>query len=424
VWQAIWKGPRRPRTGHPRETARLAVIAAALAALDTSLSLSDGPTTGWLGPHAGLMLQILADASLVLAGRRPKLVTGFVLAVAVLMAVSSSAAPGLLVAEHAVSPITVPRATPVVIIIAMLRLDRRYALVVTTLFAVLAGRLWAPSWSITPFGLLSTLGPALAALYFDARRQLMQSLRDRAERAEREQLLLAEKARSEERRRLAAEMHDVVTHRLSLIVLHAGALRLTSAEDAVQQAADEIRSSGTRAIEELRDLMGVLRSGANTAESLSAGSPTAPSPSPAVIDLDALVAESNSVGITTELTVEGKASQLAPVVARTAYRVVQEALTNVRKHARGSRVEVAVRYRPQDVTVEVVNTASTVAADPVLDGSGSGAGLTGLRQRVEVIGGSLEYGPTDSGGFRLGAILPAYVPTAESRQHDLSGDRR
>jgi signal transduction histidine kinase len=421
VWQGIFSVPRWQNPQDRREMARLAVLAGSLAALDTSISLSDGPTSGWLGPYAGLVLQLLADASLLLLRRRPRLVIGFVLAAALAMLVSTTAAPGLLVAEHAVSPVTVPRATPVLIIVAVLREHRRYALTVTLAFAVLASRLWAPTWDVTPFGLLSTVGPALGALYFDARRQLMQSLRDRAERAEREQSLLAEKARSEERRRIAAEMHDVVTHRLSLIVLHAGALRLTSTESAVQQTADDIRASGTQAMEELRDLVGVLRNGT---EPLATGSTTAPASGPIVADLQALVEESTSVGIRTELEVEGEVSQLAPVVARTAYRVVQEALTNVRKHAPGSDARVTLRYRPRDVSIRVVNSAPSGDADPVLRGTGSGAGLTGLRQRVEVIGGSLDSGPTDAGGFRLSAILPVYVPTAESRPHDSSGHRR
>lgn len=421
MWQGMFRVPHRPNPPGRHQMARLAVLAGALAALDTSISLND-PTSGRLGPYAGLVLQLLADATLLLLARRPRLATGFVLAVAVTMLVSTTAAPGLLVPEPGVSPITVPRATPIIVIVTVLRQDRRYALTITAAFAVLAGRLWDPNWDVTPFGLLGTVGPALAALYFDARKQLMRSLRDRAERAEREQFLLAEKARHDERRRIAAEMHDVVTHRLSLIVLQAGALRLTSADSAVQDTADDIRTSGTQAMEELRDVMSVLRSG--SADSLSGGSPAAALPGPTVADLRALVDESTSVGIRTELAVEGEISQLTPVVARTAYRVVQEALTNVRKHAPGSDARVTLRYRPQDVCVQVINSASSGEADPALCATGSGAGLTGLRHRVEVIGGSLKTGSTGDGGFRLSAILPAYVPTAENRQDDSPGHRR
>ena len=423
MWRGMFQPPDRPNPPGRYDMARLAVLAGVLAAVDTSVSLGDGPTTGALGPHAGLVLQLLADAALLLLPRRPRTAAGVVLAVSVAMLVSTTAAPGLLVAEHGVSPIAVPRATPIVIIVAVLREDRRYALAVTAAFALLASRLWSPSWDITPFGLLSTAGPALGALYFDARRQLMRSLRDRAERAEREQLLLADKARYEERRRIAAEMHDVVSHRLSLIVLQAGALRLTSTDDAVKDTADEIRTSGTRAMAELRDVVGVLRGGS---ASLSAGPAAASSAGPTVADLRTLVEESASVGIRTSLDIEGEGEgeRLTPVIARTAYRVVQEALTNVRKHAPGSEATVTLRYRPQDVTVQVVNSRSSGDPDPALRGSGSGAGLTGLRHRVEVIGGSLESGPTDAGGFRLSAILPAYVPTAESRPHDPPGHRR
>ncbi|OLR93796.1 two-component sensor histidine kinase [Actinokineospora bangkokensis] len=408
---------------HRREAARIAVVAALLAALDLSLGLGDAPTTGFLGPHAGLTAQLLADASLLLAARFPRAVGAFVLLVGAAMAISSQLAPGLLLPPHQLSPVTVPRATPVVVILVALHQDRRYALALTALFAVFAGRLWAPDWSITPFGLLSTLGPALGALYFDARRQLVRSLRDRAERAEREQLLLAERARFEERRRLASEMHDVVTHRLSLIVLHAGALRVSSTDEAVRAAADDIRASGSQAMKELHDLIGVLRS-PNADEPLVAGAAEPATAGPIAADLDTLVAESNAVGMPTEVEVIGAVTALTPAVARTAHRVVQEALTNARKHSPGSRVKITLRYQNQDVRVRVTNTAPTAEPDPVLSGSGSGAGLTGLRHRIEVIGGKLEAGPTDSGGFRLDAILPAYVPTPESRPHDPPGPRR
>ncbi|WP_245931236.1 histidine kinase [Actinokineospora auranticolor] len=410
MWQAILRAPRRHDPGDSRETVRLAVLAALFAALDTSLALSDGPTTGWLGPHAGLVTQLLVDASLPLLARRHRPVAAFVLVVALAMAVSAAVAPGLLVVEHGVSPVTVPRATPVVVIAVVLREERAVALAVTALFAVLAGRLWSPDWSVTPFGLLSTVGPALGALYFDARKELMRSLRDRAERAEREQSLLAEKARFEERRRLAAEMHDVVTHRLSLIVLHAGALRLSSAEPAVHQAADDIRASGSQAMAELRDLMGVLRSEESTGPLVENTAP-----GPVAADFRTLVEESESVGIPTGIEVDGAVRELAPVVARTAYRVVQEALTNVRKHAPGSHATVSLHYTPRDVRLRVTNSAPEGRTDPVLRAGGSGAGLTGLRYRVEVIGGTLDHGPTGDGGFRVDATLPVYVPTPESR---------
>jgi signal transduction histidine kinase len=111
--------------------------------------------------------------------------------------------------------------------------------------------------------------------------------------------------------------------------------------------------------------------------------------------------------------VTGDPGTVSPTIARTAYRVVQEALTNVRKHAPGSSAEVSLRYHPGGLDVLVTSTRGTRPPDPALAGSGSGAGLSGLRQRVELVGGRLEAGPAAGGGFSVGAILPAYVPTKE-----------
>ena len=372
-------------------------------------------TTGALGPAAGLVLQIVTDFSLVLLFRFPVQVAAFVTAVAVVMLASDLFARGLLVPEHPLALLTVPTITPVVLAQLARVLDRRSALWIGGVMAVLASRPWSPAWGVTPFGLLNTALPVLISLYFEGQRQLLRSLRGRAELAEREQHLLAEQARAEERRRLASEMHDVVTHRLSLMVLHAGALGVTSADPAVRKSAEGIRREGALALDELRDVVGVLRNGTELGtRTLS----QAPPEDPAV-----LVEESRSVGIPTELVVDGDPAPIAPTVARTAFRVVQEALTNVRKHAPGASAEVLLRYHPGGVEVTVTNTAAAGPPDPAL-GRGSGAGLAGLRQRVELVGGRLDAGPASGGGFRVGAILPAYVPTAEGVASDPGGRGR
>ncbi|GHF62256.1 signal transduction histidine kinase [Amycolatopsis bartoniae] len=369
-----------------REVLSLVAAGGLFALLDVALAGRPGPD---------LPLLLLVDCSLPLLGRFPRAVAALTVAVSVAL---------LGIDQHSLSPVTVPRATPVVIIVLVLRADRRFALAVVAVLAVVAGQWWRPSWLVTPVGLLSTAGPALATLYFDARRQLLRSLRERAERAERERHLLAEQARAEERRRLAAEMHDVVTHRLSLIVLQAGALRLTSGEQSVRAAAEDIRESGAHALRELRDLVGVLRSD---------GQVTRQDRPVSVPDVATLVAESESVGVPVELITEGDPAGIAPTVARTVFRVVQEALTNVRKHAPGARAKVELRYTATGVEVRVTNTAATAAPDPALTGGGSG--LDGLGQRVELVGGTLHSGPTGEGGFAVSAILPAYVTTTESR---------
>ncbi|WP_232376719.1 sensor histidine kinase [Amycolatopsis aidingensis] len=404
-----------------RPTTRvLIVVALAFAGFDVVLYLVGPQTTGWAGPAAHLVLNLAVDASLCLLARYPAGVALFATAGALAMLGSDLFSPGLLVPDQPLTLPGMPTATPAIVANLGLLLDRRRAMVLTGVLLVLGSRPWAPSWEVTPAGLLNTALPLAIVLYLDARKQLVRSLRDRAERAEREQHLLAERARAEERRRLAAEMHDVVTHRLSLIVLHAGALGVTTPEDSVRTAAEEIRLAGTQALDELRDLVGVLREGGAEPGQGSRD----PGPATGTIDPAVLVAESRAVGVPVDLVTEGDPGALSPTVARTAYRVVQEALTNVRKHAPGAGVRVGLRYGTQGLRIEVTNTASRRPPDPALAGRGSGTGLTGLRQRVELIGGSLTAAPVaGTGGYRLDAILPAYVPTAESKDQDDPGDR-
>ncbi len=282
------------------------------------------------------------------------------------------------------------------------RENRRTALIVLALFTLVVARPWEPSITVITIGLLRTaLGPLLA-LYFDARRRLVMALTERAERAERERHLLAEQARAEERARLAGEMHDVVTHRVSLMVLQAGALRMTAADEPTRQAAEELRAAGCQALDELRDLVGILRASSEGDEA------------PTASDVPRLVAESNAVGVPTELVEEGDRELASPVVGRTTYRVVREALTNVRKYAPDARVVVRVEYAEAGVRVSVRNTAPTGRPGGALAATGSGLGIAHLRQRIELVHGTLRAGPTPDGGFRVEAALPGYVPTAEA----------
>ncbi|WP_249999200.1 sensor histidine kinase [Actinoplanes sp. M2I2] len=208
-------------------------------------------------------------------------------------------------------------------------------------------------------------------------------------------------ARADERVRLAGEMHDVVTHRLNLMVLQAGALRLTAPDDPTRKSAEELRIAGVQALTELRDLVGVLRDG---------GDPARVSDQPGDLDGDVsrLVEDSRSVGLPVRFVATGDQSRPSPVVRRTVVRIVQEALTNVHKHAPGAATSVTVTFADEGISVEVVNGRSTGATRDLPVG---GSGLTGLRHRVEMVGGSLEAGPASGGGFRVSARLPAYVPT-------------
>ncbi|HEX4360019.1 MAG TPA: histidine kinase [Pseudonocardia sp.] len=291
--------------------------------------------------------------------------------------------------------------------------DRRRAWVMVGLITVLASRPWEPTVA-APIGVaVIVLLPAMLGTY-------VSNLTERAERAERDQHRLADQARVEERVRLAAEMHDVVTHRVSLMVLQAGALGVTATDAATRAAAEDLRAAGCQALEELRDLVGVLRSAPGAAaEDLAfpraGGEAVAP-------DFRELITESESVGVSVELEQHGNPELASPVVGRTAYRIVQESLTNVRKHAPGATARVTMQFGADRVRLTVRNTAPQHTGDEALTASGSGTGLLGLRQRVELVSGSLYAGPTDDGGFVVDATLPAYVPTrdqpAPAAEHD------
>jgi signal transduction histidine kinase len=233
--------------------------------------------------------------------------------------------------------------------------------------------------------------PALLGMYVGAQHRHTRAL------AEQEQAAIADEARTQERARLAAEMHDVITHRVSLMVLQAGALRTRAPDDAVRQAAEELRLIGCQALEELRGLVGVLRSHEQSR-------PT-PAPEAVVLDVADLVGESRAAGVLIELHTDGSARPVSEVIARTAYRVVQEALTNVHKHAPGAQVDVTIRHQNERLQVTVSNTCPTREVEIALDGDGTG--LSGLRRRVHLVGGDLVAGPSQDGGFQLDADLPA-----------------
>ena len=366
----------------------------------------------WFGPWAGLGLQVVVVV--VLAVRRvwPLVVLGVATASAVLMSLSVWWVPGLLVTPVDGSGVWVPLAAPFAAYSAVVYSSRpRGAWVLTGVLTLVATRLWELSFAVAASGVLLTAVPALLGMYVAARRGLIVALTERAERAEREQFLLAERARAEERVRLAGEMHDVVTHRVSLMVLQAGALRVVSSDERVRAEAEGLRAAGCQALEELRDLVGVLRSPESAVGLMGSGVGGSGS-GVGVGDwgLSVLVEECRAVGVEVELSESGDRSASSPVVARTAYRIVQEALTNVRKHAPGSGVRVEVRYEADRVRLRVRNSAPTAVVDRELASSGSGSGLKGLRQRVELVGGTFESGPRPDGGFCVESVLPMKAP--------------
>jgi signal transduction histidine kinase len=247
-------------------------------------------------------------------------------------------------------------------------------------------------------GVLVTVVLIAWGMFVRARRQLVMSLRERAVRAEAEQALRIEQARRMERDRIAREMHDVLAHRISLVSLHAGALEFAprSSPEEVARAAGVIRSAAHQALEDLREVIGVLR------ESTSGASPERPQPT--LADLDELLEESRAAGMRVRSDGAAAAEEVPTSIGRSAYRVVQEGLTNARKHAPGCAVDVAVSGAAgQGLTIEVRNPLPVGRA--LAEIPGAGTGIVGLTERVALAGGHLEHGATD-GQWRLRAWLP------------------
>ncbi len=238
-------------------------------------------------------------------------------------------------------------------------------------------------------------------LFTRARREVIRSLRERAERLESEQRLRVGQAREAERRRIAREMHDVLAHRLSLLSVHAGALefRPDASPEEVAEAAGVIRETAQTALQELRDVIGVLRDESEEG--------TVQPPQPTLAQLPTLIEESSEAGMHVRLHMNNTTdAQVPEALGRTAYRVVQEGLTNARKHAPGAAVEVSVSTDETPALVVAVVSRSPIGVPAGRSPEASGAGLVGLAERVSLAGGELEHGPDETGDFVLRATLP------------------
>ncbi|MBB4894776.1 signal transduction histidine kinase [Streptomyces olivoverticillatus] len=300
-------------------------------------------------------------------------------------------------------------------------------------------------WLVAVFSVVMALGltapPVLLGLYVGARRRLVESLRERADGLERELSLLADRAeeravwaRNEERTRIAREMHDVVAHRVSLMVVHAAALQAVALKDPEKASRNAalVGDMGRQALTELREMLGVLRTnpvgavgtdgGSAQSERLaavaaaasarvraSAGGAEAEAEAvdgPCLDGLEDLVGQSRAAGMAVELRVQGEERSYGAKVERTAYRVVQEALTNVHKHAPGAKAVVRVAHREGEVALQVENGPSDLGAGAGPGLPSGGNGLVGMRERVAALGGVFVSGVTDAGGFRVSAVIP------------------
>ncbi|MFJ1792133.1 sensor histidine kinase [Kitasatospora griseola] len=256
--------------------------------------------------------------------------------------------------------------------------------------SVWVGQRWLSTLTVLLFGLV--LG-----LWQGNRRRLVHTLAGQVEQLRVEARLREDAARAAERSRIAAEMHDVLAHRLSLIALHTGVLATRGAAlpGPVADRLAMLRTTSVEALTDLREVLGALHDP-------HAG----PADAPAVREVAALVADARAAGQQVALTVTGRAADAPTTHRLAAYRIVQEALTNARKHAGGAAAEVRVDYRPPATRVEVTNGAGAAGSAAV----DSGYGLVGLRERVTALGGHLDAGPAGTGSWRLSARLPHPAP--------------
>jgi signal transduction histidine kinase len=251
---------------------------------------------------------------------------------------------------------------------------------------------------LVPEMLLFTVAPVALGFYARERQKFVVTVQQREAGAARQANLEAERVRAAERNRLADEIHDVVAHSISLMIVHTGALKLAAPDERTREIAELVRSSGHVALQELREVVGVLRQD----ESAPLG------PLIKLDNLPALIGESQAAGITVSFHQTGTPRKVTGAVERTAYRVVQESLTNVHKHAPGARAEVTLDWRPSRLDVTVRNDAPSGTPLHLPE---SGYGLRSLRERVSLLGGRFEAHPAGLGGWRVHASLPTGGPT-------------
>jgi signal transduction histidine kinase len=254
-----------------------------------------------------------------------------------------------------------------------------------------------PAWVSFTFNVVVTVAVVAFGMYIGSRRELIWTLRERARQAEAEQELRVERGRSAERERIAREMHDVLAHRISLVTMHAGALayRTDLPPEQVRETARLIQTKAHEALTDLRQVLGMLRG--------EDGVPDRPQPT--LADLDTLLDEARTSGMVVDYTNGLYGSRPAEQVGRTVYRIVQEALTNARKHAAGTHVSVTVAGDPDRGLSVVVGNGKALGRSGRPAAPGSRLGLVGLRERAELTGGTLSIDETDR-SFTLRGWLP------------------
>jgi signal transduction histidine kinase len=266
------------------------------------------------------------------------------------------------------------------------------ALVVAAMLIVVHEIPGDQSWNLYVFITLRYVAAWIAGYALRERSEQAEAARVRAERAERDREVAARVAVAEERARIARELHDIVAHAVSVMVLQVGAVRHKLPDSEDREALSRVERAGRTALAEMRRLLAAMRPD---------GDGAALAPQPGLDGLDSLIAEVERAGLPVELHLEGDPYPLPRGLDLSAYRIVQEGLTNALKHAHASDADVIVRYSPEEVEIEVRDNGTGVVA-----GDGLGHGLVGIRERVKIYGGEMSARPRPDGGFVLSTRLP------------------
>ncbi|HTF46463.1 MAG TPA: histidine kinase [Pseudonocardia sp.] len=343
----------------------------------------------------------------------PSAIAGFVVCAAValrrrwpmaVLAVSTAGAIATIVVTNARSPYPVVAALAAYTVAT--RFDRKFAWTASIASAavlVLAGIIVSGDYlgnsviiqPIAWIGMATAAGDAVRI-----RRAYVAEVEERARRAEQTRDEVAARMVAEERLRIARELHDLVAHRIAVINVHAGVaghLVRTQPEDAAE-AIEHVRAASRSVLGELSTLLGVLRS--------SEDSPAPTEPTPGLAQLDELVQSFTAAGLTIDLAVAGEADPLPDTVDLAAYRIIQESLTNVRRHSRGLHATIRLTHRQNAVLVDVHSPDGERSPADAPGSSPAGHGIVGMRERAASVGGTLQAGTCPDGGFLVSAVLP------------------
>jgi signal transduction histidine kinase len=367
----------------------LGLLLLSLVTAEPASARGEGGPSSWIYP-------LVLLATLPVAGRRrypiPVLVVTLGAALAMHFAYGNFQFAGALVALYTVAahvgrPTSLRVAAGTAVVLLLVNVASRFDdWGSRLLFGVAVYAMFAAAW---------LLGDNLRT-----RRAYLREVEDRAERLEREREADARRAAGEEQARIARELHDIITHNVSVMTVQAAAAGdvFETQPGRAREALDSIESSGREALTELRRLLGAVRTD---------DAPSELTPQPGLSRLDDLVEQVRAAGLDVELSIEGDPRELPVGVDLSAYRIVQEALTNVLRHASASNAVVTVRYRDDSLVLVIVDDGRGPAPN-----RSEGRGLIGMRERAVLVGGELQVGPAPDGGFAVKARIPL-KPDAE-----------